>query len=64
METTHAVDIEQYLSGLNYPCDKDTLINYVKRKTSDSEVVDMLNKLPYKEYENSSDVISSLDMEM
>lgn len=60
MDTTNKVDIERYLSGVEYPADKSKLLQHAKSQNADSDAMDMLANLPDREYVNSSDVSSEL----
>ncbi|MBP6931754.1 MAG: DUF2795 domain-containing protein [Candidatus Pacebacteria bacterium] len=54
--------IESYLVGLDYPCNKEKIIEHIKQNGAVEEVVNMLKDLPDKEYRSSSDIASELDI--
>lgn len=60
MENVTAVDIEKYLSGADFPCDKQMLIKEAKSKDAPSDVVNMLNSLPNREYSDVADVSAAM----
>lgn len=62
--TMNAADIEKYLSGASFPCDKQMIISEAKMRSAPKEVINALNGLPNREYSDVSDVASELDMNM
>lgn len=51
-----AIDISKCLSGINFPANKQGLINHARQKNSSQEVIDILQKIPDREYTNMADV--------
>lgn len=60
--TIQATDVQKYITGASFPCQKQQLISYAKGKNAPKEVMDMLQGLPNKEYAAVSDVSSALEM--
>ncbi|EKE18824.1 MAG: hypothetical protein ACD_9C00221G0005 [uncultured bacterium] len=50
------VELQKYLSGVDYPASKDQLIQAAQDNDADQEVFDTLNNLPDKEYESPAEV--------
>jgi len=61
-ETSVVLDVEKYLSGVNYPANKQAIIQYVKSRGANSDILSALNGISNREYKNSEDVLSELDM--
>jgi len=55
------IDVQSYLGGVTYPCDKQELIRYAKEKGADKRVINALNSLPDQEYGSPIDVSSELN---
>jgi len=55
-----SVEVEKILSGINYPTNKQNLINHVKSKNASKEVLSSMNSLPSREYTNGIDVSNEL----
>lgn len=54
-----AKELANILKVVNYPADKNTIINAVKSNNPDSKVSQLLEKLDDKLYNNSSEVVST-----
>jgi hypothetical protein len=50
------VQIQKYLSGIDYPADKKTLLEQARKHGADEAVIDILNELPEKTYNTPKDV--------
>jgi rubrerythrin len=61
MQTSHpkrapsAADLEQALSGINYPASRDALARHAQDKGA-KEIADILEELPHREYRDAADV--------
>lgn len=53
------VHIEDYFKGLEFPCTKQDLISYAQGRHAPDRVMEMLNKLPDKEYESFTQVLEA-----
>lgn len=49
-------EIQEYLGGLDYPVDKNKLVSYAREQGAPQEVVDILSKIPEKQYPTPIDV--------
>ncbi len=56
-------DVERYLSGVIYPTRREELSNYARSRNASDEVVEVLIGLPAREYKNTADVLSELELE-
>jgi Protein of unknown function (DUF2795) len=50
-------NLAYYLSGIDFPCRKDDLIQHAKNNGAEAEVLQMLQELPEKEYGTMADVM-------
>jgi hypothetical protein len=48
--------IEKYLSGVDYPAQKDLLVRHAEQQGAPEDVRSVLNQLPAKEYQSPTDV--------
>ena len=64
MAEVNATDVQRYLSGANFPCSKQQIISQAKSKGAPNDIVSAFNGLPDREYSNSADVSSELDLDM
>ncbi|HLO84923.1 MAG TPA: DUF2795 domain-containing protein [Nostocaceae cyanobacterium] len=51
-----AIDISRNLSGIDFPANKQGLINHARQKNASEEVLDVLQQMPEQDYENMADV--------
>lgn len=52
--------IAQALSGIDFPCDKQKLVEYAQKNNADSEVVDAIRQMPEAEYTSMADVFKGV----
>ena len=60
MAHVNPVQIQKYLKGVDYPANKQTLIENAKKLGADDNVRESLEKLPDQEYESPVDVSQAL----
>ncbi|QOV22692.1 DUF2795 domain-containing protein [Anabaenopsis elenkinii] len=51
-----AVDISKSLSGIDFPANKQDLVNHARQKNASQEILDILQKMPERQYGNMADV--------
>jgi hypothetical protein len=54
--------VEQYLIGLEFPADRDEIIEHAERQGTPDEIVDMLYRLPEKTYTTAADISYELHL--
>lgn len=52
--------IQEYLKGSHYPSNKQDLVNVAKKNSAPSDVMDILNMLPEREYISPADVMKEV----
>ena len=50
-------NIAHYLSGIDFPCNKEDLVEHARQNNADNEVLETLEDLPEGEYANMADVM-------
>lgn len=53
---TSPVEVQKALKDIDYPVKKQGLIEHAKKHKASSEVIEVLEDLPDKEYTNAADV--------
>ena len=57
---TNPIEVQKYLAGVEYPADRQTLIDHAQQEGAPQEVIDMLTMLPEEEFESAADVSAGL----
>jgi hypothetical protein len=60
MSHVNPVQIQKFLKGVDYPANKQTLIDNAKKLGADENVRESLEKLPDQEYDAPVDVSQAL----
>ncbi len=50
-------NVATYLKGIDYPANKEQLVQHAQKNGAESEVMDVLNNMPDHEYGNMADVM-------
>lgn len=53
-------DAAQSLSGIDFPADKNKIVQYAQQKNASQEVIDALKGMPEAEYTSMADVFKGL----
>ncbi|MDQ0616020.1 DUF2795 domain-containing protein [Arthrobacter globiformis] len=59
-ETPNPIQIQKFLSGIDYPANREALISRAKESGADSNVLDALQSIPDKEYDSPTAVSSAV----
>jgi hypothetical protein len=60
MANISPVEVQETLSGVDYPADKQQLMDMARDNGADQEVLDALEGIPDQEYGSPTDVTSAL----
>ena len=60
MSTVTSVQLNKSLNELNYPISKKDLIKNAEERGFDEKVLRVLKKIPYKDYETSTDISEAI----
>ncbi|MDA8216023.1 MAG: DUF2795 domain-containing protein [Dehalococcoidales bacterium] len=52
--------VTQCLSGINFPCSKNDLIDHARQNNCSNDVLDTLRELPDTRYNSMADVVSGI----
>ncbi len=52
--------IAQALSGIDFPANKNDLIEHAKKNNADNEVIQALNEMPDEQYTSMADVFKGV----
>ncbi len=50
------IQVQKFLGGIDYPTDKQTLVNTAKQQGADEKVLNTLERLPDQKYNSPNDV--------
>jgi hypothetical protein len=50
------IEMQKYLSGVDYPADRDTLVEHARKHGASDEVVQHLESLPNRSYDGPNAV--------
>ena len=59
--TITQVEIQEYLSEMDYPTSKQDIIDYVLEHNAPNEVIDLMIRIPDRQYNKPSDVTKAID---
>src|SRR4051794_22347728 len=54
--TSNPIQLQKYLGGVDYPTDKETLVEHARGKGADDDVLQTLQDLPFEEFNSPNDV--------
>jgi hypothetical protein len=54
--TVNPIELQKYLGGLEYPTDKQSLVNKAREKGADDNVIQTLQRLPMDRFNSPNDV--------
>jgi hypothetical protein len=63
MSKANPIQIQKYLSGVDYPADRDQLVAAAESNGADSETLELLRGLPERTYEGPSGVSKEISRE-
>ncbi len=53
--------IQNYLAGIDYPAEKDDLIQYASDQDAPDDMISLLRQIPSRTYNKTSEVIAEVD---
>jgi len=59
----NVANVTHSLKGMDFPARKDKLVSYARDHGADQDVIDVLNKLPDREYNSMADVMQGYGSE-
>jgi hypothetical protein len=54
--TVNPIQLQKYLGGLDYPTDKQSLVDKAREKGADDNVIQTLQRLPMDRFNSPNDV--------
>lgn len=55
-----ASEVEKYVAGVDFPTDRDGLIQHVRDQNAPNEVLDLMDRFPDQEYATVADVAKAV----
>ena len=56
MSAPNPIQMQKYLGGVDYPCDRDGLVEHARSKGADGDVLEHLQALPDRTYDGPNAV--------
>ncbi|HEX2130108.1 MAG TPA: DUF2795 domain-containing protein [Actinophytocola sp.] len=56
MNNPNPIQMQKFLSGVDYPCDKDSLVEHARSHGADDAVLDGLKSMPDRTYDGPNAV--------
>ena len=60
MDAPNPIQIQKYLSGIDYPASKDTIVETAEKENAPSDVLDALSAIPEGDYDAPTAVSSAV----
>jgi hypothetical protein len=60
MSKVNPIQVQRFLSGVDYPAPRDELVRTASEQGADDDVRDTLQQLPDREFESPADVSSAI----
>lgn len=60
MAKANPIQVQKFLSGMDYPASKDEIVEHAKSKGADENIMDTLEQLPEEDYETPADVSKAI----
>lgn len=60
MNDVSPLSLQQYLTDIEFPTDKQNIIDHAREKGADDNIISALEKLSDDTYDSSTDVINNL----
>jgi Protein of unknown function (DUF2795) len=54
--TVNPIQLQKYLGGIDYPTDKQSLVDKAREKGADDNVIETLQRLPMDRFNSPNDV--------
>jgi hypothetical protein len=60
MAKANPIQVQKFLSGMDYPANKEELVDHAKSKGADENIMQTLEQLPEEDYETPADVSKAI----
>ena len=60
MDAPNPIQVQKYLSGIDYPASKDTIVEAAEKQGAGADVLDALRAIPEGDYDKPTDVSSAV----
>ncbi|MCA2206988.1 MULTISPECIES: DUF2795 domain-containing protein [Nocardia] len=60
MSQINPIQVQKYLSGIDYPCDRDGIVNTARSNGADSDILDALQDLPDRTFDGPNAVSQAI----
>ena len=60
MAKANPIQVQKFLSGMDYPASKEEIVEHAKSNGADENIMDTLEQLPEEDYETPADVSKAI----
>jgi hypothetical protein len=60
MAHANPIQVQKFLSGMNYPANKDEIVKHARSRGADDNIMDTLERLPDDDFETPADVSKAI----
>jgi hypothetical protein len=60
MAKANPIQVQKFLSGMDYPAGKDELVDHAKKQGADDNIMQTLEQLPDENFETPADVSKAI----
>lgn len=60
MAKVNPIQVQKFLSGMDYPCNKQDIVEHAKSQGADDNVMETLKQLPDENYQTPADVSEAI----
>ncbi|PPG66132.1 DUF2795 domain-containing protein [Rathayibacter rathayi] len=60
MDAPNPIQIQKYLSGIDYPASRDTIVETAEKEGADGDILEALRAIPDVTYDKPTDVSSAV----
>ena len=54
------ISVSKHLGGIDFPAGKNELVEHARTKNADDQIIEILQHMPEKRYENMADVMKGV----
>jgi hypothetical protein len=60
MATIRPIQVQKFLGAIDYPTDKQTLVDHARQEGAGQDIVDALRRMPERSFNSPNDVSEAL----
>lgn len=60
MAKVNPMQVQKYLSGVNYPCSRDDIVSHARSEGADDDIISTLERLPSGKFDTPADISQAI----